>query len=55
MVVDVGGALWAVVAVDSLSTLTVVSVLGRLAAVCDLELRLGDDLVHGVGYGTVRC
>lgn len=49
MVVDVGGALWAVVAVDCLATFAVVCVLGRLAAVGDLQLGLWDDLVHGVG------
>lgn len=48
------GALGAVVAVDGLAAVTVVGVLRRLTAAGDLQLRLWDDLVHGVCCTTVN-
>lgn len=46
VVVDVGGAFRAVVAVDTLSAVAVVSVLGGLAALSNLEGGFGDDFLE---------
>lgn len=48
MVVDVGGAVWAIVAVDRLATVTLVGVLAGFTTLGDLESRLGDDLRRSV-------